>query len=69
MGENVFTDSGKKGCYVAVKDLNTVIAYRSDEKWAEYAKYVGIAMKAENGGGLTILPPRRRRRRSRLVCR
>lgn len=57
MGEDVFTDSGKKGCYVAVKDLNTVIAYRSDEKWAEYAKYVGIAMKAENGGGTYYSSP------------
>ena len=56
MGEDVFTDSGKKGCYVAVKDLNTVIAYRSDEKWAEYAKYVGIAMKAENGGAYYSSP-------------
>ncbi len=57
MGEDVFTDSGKKGCYVAVKDLNTVIAYRSDAKWAEYAKYVGIAMKAENGGGTYYTSP------------
>lgn len=51
MGEDVFLNCGKKGCYVAVKDLDTVIAYRGDAKWADYAKYVGIAVKAENGAG------------------
>lgn len=51
MGEDVFLNCGKKGCYVAVKDLDTVIAYCGDAKWADYAKYVGIAVKAENGAG------------------